>query len=305
MNGPFTQYQSCPTGAVSTSEFPKRGLGTSDAFEELYKHLDRVGGTHLLVFDEIDHIDDSNTLLYELPRARSIGHITDSQVGVIGISNSYTFRDTLSAKVKDTLMESEISFSPYNAEELQTILRYRAEQAFADDAYDDSAITCASAKAAQDMGNARQAIDLLRVGAEVAEKQGDECVVDDHIIDAQDLVQRGRLSNRIRDQTTHAQFILETLARLEANGDTPARSKEIQAAYRDVAKMWGYDPLSTLKSVQDHLADLHMLGFLRRTDHNYGLRGGQYYDYELDIDPSVIIETREEIQAEAHPEAER
>ncbi|SFC41093.1 orc1/cdc6 family replication initiation protein [Halobiforma haloterrestris] len=137
------------------SPFPKRGLGTGDAFDELYSQLDRLGGTHLIVFDEIDHLDDVDTLLYELPRARSNGHITDSLVGIIGISNNYTFRQSLSAKVKDTLMETEISFSPYDAGELRTILRDRADRAFVDGACDDSAIAKAAALSAQDMGNAR------------------------------------------------------------------------------------------------------------------------------------------------------
>jgi len=150
------------------SEFPKRGLGTADAFEELYTQLDRIGGTHLVVFDEIDHLDDVDTLLYELPRARSIGHITNSKVGVIGISNNYTFRQSLSPKVKDTLMETEISFSPYDASELRTILADRADRAFVEGTCDDSAIARAAAIAAKDRGNARQAIDLLRVGGEVA-----------------------------------------------------------------------------------------------------------------------------------------
>ena len=91
------------------SRFPERGLGTGDAFDELYRQFDRIDRTHLVVFDEIDHLEDANTLLYELPRARANGHITDATVGVIGISNDYTFRQILSPKVKDTLMETEIT----------------------------------------------------------------------------------------------------------------------------------------------------------------------------------------------------
>jgi orc1/cdc6 family replication initiation protein len=283
------------------SEFPKRGLGTGDAFEELYTQLDRIGGTHLLIFDEIDHLDDVNTLLYELSRAQPNGHITESKVGVIGISNNYTFRESLSSKVKDTLMETEISFSPYDANELQTILRDRADRAFADGACEEAAIAIAAAIAAKDMGNARQAIDLLRVGADVAKKAGDSCVEEDHIKDAQDLVQRGRLSNRIRDQTQHVQYILEATAHLKEQGRTPSRSKDIKKYYEKVADSHGADPLTT-RSVQDHLSDLYMLGFLRRHDRNQGESGGRYFEYEPDLDPEIILEAREEIEAEENPE---
>jgi len=285
----------------TASDFPKRGLSTADVFEELYTQLDRRGGTHLVVFDEIDHLDDVDTLLYELPRARSIGHITDSKVGVIGISNNYTFRQDLSPKVKDTLMEAEISFSPYDAGELRAILADRADRAFVDGVCDESAVARAAAIAAKDRGNARQAIDLLRVGGEVAKKHGDSRVDDDHIIEAQELVQRGRLRNRIRDQTQHAQLLLETLAHLENRDETPARSKTIKTRYVSIADSHIVDPLTTLKSIQNHLSDLHMLGFLRRIDRNRGESGGRYYEYSLDLDPEIVLDIRSEIEAEREP----
>ena len=125
------------------------------------------------MFHEIDHLKEANTLLYERPRARANGHVSDATIGVIGISNDYTFRRTLSLKIKDTLMETEISFSPYDAGELRTTLEHRAERAIVDEACDTSGITKAAALAAQDMGNARQALDLLRVGAELAEQHGE------------------------------------------------------------------------------------------------------------------------------------
>ena len=257
----------------------------------------RIGGTHLVVFDEIDHLEEADTLLYELPRARSNDHVSNAKLGVIGISNDYTFRRTLSPKVKDTLMETEISFSPYDARELQTILGHRAENAFVEGACDESAIAKAAALAAQDMGNARQALDLLRVGAELAERNGEMPVTDEHVETAREQVQRGRLENKIRDQTEHGQYILEAIANLQSRGAVPARSKEIQRTYEEVADAHAASPLSTLKSIQDHLSDLHMLGFLRRHERNEGLSGGQYYEYELDLDPTIVLETRAEIAA--------
>jgi len=173
--------------------FPETGLSTSHALETLYEEMEALGGTFLFILDEIDHLSDPDTLLYELPRARANGHLDAARVGVIGISNNYTFRSSLSPKVKDTLMEKELAFSPYDADELQSILTARAEKALVDGASEDSAIRLAAAKAAKDTGSARQAIDLLREGGDVAEEQGAAAITDDHIEVAAARVQRGRV----------------------------------------------------------------------------------------------------------------
>ena len=142
---------------------------------------------------------------------------------------------------------------------------------------------------------------LSQVGGEVAERNEDDRVDDSHIVEAQNLVQRGRLRNRTRDQTQHAQLLLETLAYLEERGETPARSKTIKTRYESVADSHAVDPLTTLKSIQNHLSDLHMLGFLRRTDRNRGESGGRYYEYSLDLDPEMVLDIRGEIEAERDP----
>ncbi len=129
----------------------------------------------------------------------------------------------------------------------------------------------------------------------MAEQNGETPVTDEHIETARNRVQRGRVANKIRDQTEHAQYILEAIANLQTGGEVPARSKEIQQTYEQVVDSHAASPLSTLKSIQDHLSDLHMLGFLRRHERNKGLNGGQYYEYELDLDAKVVLETRKEI----------
>ncbi|MFC6836096.1 orc1/cdc6 family replication initiation protein [Halomarina ordinaria] len=279
--------------------FPKKGLSVGDALEEFYARMDERGGTFLLVLDEIDHIDDPDPLLYDLPRARANGHLETARVGVIGISNNYRFRESLSPKVRDTLMEKEISFSPYDAGELVTILEHRAERAYVESACDGSAIRKAAALAARDTGGARQALDLLRTAGDLAEQRGDATVTDDHVGDAQEVVRRGRITNKIRDQTIHGQLVLEAVTHLNEHGRTPARSKEIQRAYERTARNWDRPPLTTLRSVQSHLGDLHMLGFLARYERNDGRDGGAYFEYDLnDIHPDAVVETREAIEAE-------
>jgi cell division control protein 6 len=283
-----------PPGAAS---FPKRGLSTSDALSEFYSQLDRVGGTHLVVFDEIDHLEDANTLLYDIPRARSKGDLENARIGIIGISNNYKFRDRLSSKVRDALNEDEIAFSTYQSGELRAIVRDRAEKALVDDAFDESALRLAAAIAAKDNGSARQALDLLRKGGEIAGREEDDTITDDHIKEARNEVRRGRLRDKISDQSTHAQLVLEAMAELEDANETPARSKEVMSEYKYVADQREHEPLSTLKSVQNHLNDLTMLGFLTQTQINEGRGGGVYYEYELDMTPEVVSETCDDLFA--------
>lgn len=279
-----------PPGA---EEFPKRGLGLADAFDELYEQMDRTGGTHLVVLDEIDHLDDANDVLYELPRARANGHLEEARVGVIGISNNYGFRQRLSAKVKDSLMEEEISFSTYDAVELRTILQDRAAMALVEDGYEDGALAKCAAHAAKDSGSARQALDLLRAGTEVAEEQAAERVTERHVEQGRERAQRGRLRDKIEEQTLHGQLVLEAVARLEDADETPVRSKHVMSTYQSVAEAHEEDPLTTLKSIQNHLSDLSMLGFITRREKNNGRAGGAYFEYELDLDPAVVFEVRD------------
>jgi len=96
----------------------------------------------------------------------------------------------------------------------------------------------------------------------------------------------------------HAQLILEALAHLEIRDQVPVRSKEIQKMYVDITNEWNHEPLTTLKSIQNHLSDLTMLGFLERTEQNEGRAGGAHYQYELTLDPEIIIDTRKSIEAE-------
>jgi ORC complex protein Cdc6/Orc1 len=96
----------------------------------------------------------------------------------------------------------------------------------------------------------------------------------------------------------HGQLILEALAQLEADGQAPARSKAVQQMYEKVTRGWNHNPLTTLKSIQNHLADLTMLGFLERTERNEGRAGGAHYQYELTLDPRTVLETRESIESE-------
>jgi cell division control protein 6 len=265
------------------------GLSTSDVLNALFDEIEAREGTVLIVLDEIDNLGDDDMLLYQLPRAKTNGNIEDSQVAVVGISNDYTFRNDLSPKVQDTLCEREIKFPPYDANELVSILDDRAKRALSDGVLEDGVIPQCAALAARDRGSARQAIDLLRESVNVAIEDERETVTEGDVDEAVQRVERGRIKDSIKDLTTHGQYVLLAVTQTAVDGETPVRAKELYEVYEEVAAEYASEPLSQ-RSVHDHLNDLSMLGFLRQHDRNYGRGGGQFFEYELDVDAEMVQE---------------
>ncbi|WP_254280491.1 hypothetical protein [Haloarcula marina] len=71
------------------------------------------------------------------------------KIGVVGISNEFKFREKPSPKVKDILCEEEILFPPYDANELQNILKQRADSVLYDDVLESDVILLCTAFSAQ------------------------------------------------------------------------------------------------------------------------------------------------------------
>lgn len=276
------------------------GYAPQDVYDIMYEELDKLTGTVLVILDEVDKIGNDDTLLYELPRSRDIGYVENVRVGVIGISNDYTFRKNLSPKVKDSLCETEIKFPAYNAEELSKILGARAELALYDGAYSQETVSLCSALAYQEAsGSARRAIRLLRRSAEIAEEHGSEQVEENHIRQADKDLEYGNIVESIVDQDDEKLYILKALAHLDDAGLTPARTRTIHAAYSRVVRAYnkesGKDPL-TQRGMFNHLSKLVMFGFVNTIDHNKGAGGGQWNEHEFsdDVDPQKVKDAFED-----------
>lgn len=257
------------------------GYASREVYSMLYEELDEIGGTVLIVLDEVDRVGESDTLLYDLPRARDIGYVEDTRIGLIGISNDYTFRSNLSPKVRDTLCETEIKFPAYSADELEEIIAARASNALHDETYDKEVLSlCAALAMRNSSGSARRAMDLLKQAAEHAENVGNMPIEPSDVYAAKEELDYGDMVESIIDQDQHKQLIIDAVARLEADGLTPVRTKAIHAIYEQLASAAGDDPLSQ-RGMYNHLTRLDMLGFLQSFQNNEGLRGGQYNTYEL------------------------
>lgn len=274
-------------------EISSTGYPQQTVFNKLYKEFEAVGGTILIVLDEIDSIGDRDELLYELPRARANGNLDAAKVGVIGISNDFKFREQLDPRVQDTLCERELQFPPYDAPELENILQSRAEIAIVDDAIEQGVLQFCAALAARDSGSARQALDLLRLAGEIAETRDVDRIERDHVERARSKVEQERVQKGMRELTTHGRLALLAVISKAAKQETPCRTRDIYQEYTSLCESAGTDSLSQ-RSVHNHLSDLRMLGILSASENRSGSRGN-YYSYELDVPFQSAIEAMDDV----------
>ena len=272
----------------TAEKIPSTGYAASQVYQMLWDHINALDATHLLVvLDEIDSIGNDDDILYELPRANDNENVDDTLVGVIGISNDFTFRDNLSARVKDSLCDEEIHFPPYDATQLKNILAQRAAKAFRDDVLTQDAIPLCSAFAAQESGSARQALKLLYKAGDLARTQNDSRIGEEYVREARDQIETGKVQDELESLPTQSQLTLYALLQLEAEGETPCKRSDIYDRYQVVAKLAESDPVSD-RTIHDRISQLRLKGFIQYDERNDGIHGGSYYLYSLDIRPEII-----------------
>ncbi len=259
-----------------------------EVLSQLWDLLDELGGTVLIVLDEVDNIGDDDTLLYQLPRARSNGNVESVRLGVIGISNDLAFRENLRAEVKSSLAEVNIRFPPYDAEDLRAVLSQRAGIAFYDNALAEEVVPLCAAYGAKDGGDARKALDLLRAAADLARADDADTVTREYVVDARQELEREEVMDGIADLADQHKLALYALATLQAAGETPARSREVYERYDELCKESRHDP-RTPRRVRDFLGEIDGLGIISSQRNNDGLAGGQYRAHEIDHDVEMVL----------------
>lgn len=274
----------------------KQGTHPDTLWNHIYTQLDDLGGYVLVILDEIDKLGEDEDLLYDFPRANAMGELKNAEVGIVGISNNFKFRENLSQRVKSTLCEKEIQFPPYDANELRTILDYYARLTFHDGVLDDEVIPLAAALTAQDSGDARMALDLLETAGDIARHEGDDQVTTDHVRIARSEVDRANTRDIISERlTSQMQLVLMATTLLVIDPDAEAKVKTIYSLYKDLCSRLDADTLSESR-VRDHLDTLEMFGLLEKGERNLGRAGGRSYIYSLVDEPRIIIETFREDQ---------
>ena len=267
---------------------PFTGLALSEVFDRFCDALEFNETLLLVVLDEIDALVKAkgDNILYELTRINET--LTKSRVSIIGISNDLRFKEWLDPRVLSSLSEEELVFRPYNASELKDILAERAKLAFVEGALTEGALSLCAALAAAEHGDARRAIDLLRVAAEIAERKGDSKILENHIREAEKRIEHDRVAYAVKNLPLHSKLVLHSVYLLARANVNNAITGDIYEVYMELCDEIGITPL-TQRRISSIISELDSVGLLNARVVSLG-RYGRTKKIRLGINRMVIRE---------------
>jgi cell division control protein 6 len=241
-------------------QVPFTGLPTEEIYKKFIETIDKEKQVVILIIDEIDALvaKVGDEILYNLTRINQ--ELQNAKVSIIGITNDLNFITRLDPRIKSSLSEEEMVFPPYNALQLKDILEQRAKLAFNEGVIDASVIEKCAAMAAQEHGDARRALDLLRIAAEIAERTGSPKITVEHVDLAQEKLENDTFLETIKSQPMHSQLIFYSILEL-AKTQKEVTTGEVQDFYQEVCKKLGLKPL-TQRRISDLIAELALFGFI-------------------------------------------
>lgn len=251
---------------------PFTGLAVTEVLSRLQQFMKSNSLRTILVLDEIDYLVRSfgDNLLYDL--TNSSGAISPGFLSIVGISNDLQFKEALGARVLSRLSEEELVFPPYSAIELKTILQERAKFAFNTNSFTEAAVNLCAALSGSEHGDARRAVDLLRIAGEVAERDGAQQLDEKHVRIALQKIDQDRVADALKTLPVQAKLVLIAAVSTNSKQDTRTSSGSIYDQYSKLCTSTGIEPLTT-RRISGLVTELDTLGLVSATIVNYGRYG--------------------------------
>ena len=266
---------------------PSTGLAISEVFKRLLKTIDENHLNTIFIIDEIDYLVDlvkktGKDILYQLTRAND--RLKEGSLTFVGISNDLTFKERLDPRVLSTLGEEEVVFATYSVEQIKKILEGRIEQAFVKGAVEDSALNLCSALAGREHGDARRAIDLLRVAGEIAEREQKTSINENHIRLARNKIEENKEVTALQSFPLHEKLLI--IAFMKTSELTTGA---IYTAYKGLCKTVR-QPELTQRRVTQMLSEIELSGIISGRIIHQGIHGNTK-KYKLTITRETVKET--------------
>ena len=269
---------------ISEKELPTTGLAISEVFKRVLNKIDQDRLNIIFVIDEIDYLAQlvsttKKDILYQLTRANE--RLSEGFLTIVGISNDLTFKEKLDPRVISSLGEEEIVFPNYNTIEIKKILQERINESFIPNSVEESAVNLCAALAGSEHGDARRAIDLIRVAGEIAERHQLNLVTADHIREASQKIEENKEEASLKSYPLHEKLVI--MAIMKANGSSTG---EIYASYKNLCKTVGSNNL-TQRRITQMLNEVELSGMISGRIVHQGIHG-RTKKYRITISPEMI-----------------
>tara|TARA_Y100001960_G_scaffold306468_1_gene361646 strand:+ start:6791 stop:7861 length:1071 start_codon:yes stop_codon:yes gene_type:complete len=260
-------------GRRGDSPIPFTGWPTDRVLEELISRMDRAGGVHIIVLDEIDNLVTraGDGLLYNLTSLNT--SLRRSRCCIIGISNDLNFTQQLDPRVTSRLSQEDLVFHPYGAPEIQDILSERVRTGLREGVIDEGVLELCSALAAQEHGDARRALDLLRISVQKAEQRAQKTVDRRHVRLAQSQLEYDQVTPVLKTLPLHQKLLVLAIKLNEDNGLRNISTGETYRTYSEACMKISVEPL-TPRRISSLLNELDTLGLIMARNVSKG-RGGR------------------------------
>lgn len=277
-------------------EVPATGLPTDQVWSRFIDLVDNKKQLVIFIFDEIDQMIKkmNDNFLYSFTRLNQ--ELSQSQISLIGISNEVTFLENIDPRVRSSLGEEEFVFHPYNAIQLQDILNDRCKDAFKENVVEQVVIAKCAAYAAREHGDARRALDLLRIAAELSEREGKKKVEEEFIDLANQKMERDKILDIVEGEPKQFQLVLYSIMQITKNSKNNGLEKfytgDVYDYYQGLCERNKIDIL-TQRRISDILAEIDMLGLINAKIISKG-RHGRTREIKLSI-PNNLFDRVEAI----------
>ncbi|MBU1136538.1 MAG: orc1/cdc6 family replication initiation protein [Nanoarchaeota archaeon] len=297
------QYLNCKLRKVSDTQYrilaelikklggsvPATGLPTDQVYNKFIEIIDKEKKILILILDEIDQAVKkiSDEFLYNFTRLNS--ELNNANICLIGISNDLNFLDNLDPRVRSSLGQEEIVFSPYNALQLQEILKSRADNAFNQGVLEEGVIQKCAAYAAREHGDARRALDLLRIAGEISERNGEKKVTMKSVDLSNQKIDRDKILDVVQAAPKQFQMTLLSIILLSDKKNKSSDkifTGDVYNKYHELCLEHKSDFL-TQRRVSDIIAEIDMLGLINAIVISKG-RHGRTKEIKLSISPKIL-----------------
>lgn len=280
---------------------PESGISTDQKLNRFYDILSSNFDSVIIILDEVDLLvgrqRDPNDepayskLLYQLSRASQLGKI-DGHVSVAALTNDPRFMEDLDGRAESSFNPQDIVFSDYDANQLQSILERRRD-AYQDGVLEDGIIPLSSAFAAQDHGDARKAIDLFRKAGEIADRDDEDMVQEEHVRAAQKEAERDRTLTQMQGLSTQKKLSLYATAIVPVYSNRSLNAIPSTVAYRVYQYLTGL--LDADEKSRDsylrYMTEAETYNFVTSEKRGRGYGSGVHKEYTFVDDPQVVVET--------------